>query len=175
MSIGHLHFLFGKRSHSFFLIIHDRLQKSGHFLAQGASFDAFFSIAVKQLAFSSPLDRRVLTQNQSSNNPLESESESCSVVSNSLQPHGLQSVEFSRPEYWNGQPFPSAGNLSNPGAEPKSPTLQADSLQLSHKGSQEHWSGQPIPSPGDFPDPGTEPGSPAWLVVSLPTDLLGKP
>ena len=86
MSIGHLYFLFGKRSHSFFLIIHDRLQKSGHFLAQGASFDAFFSIAVKQLAFSSPLDRRVLTQNQSSNNPLESES--CSVVSNSLQPHG---------------------------------------------------------------------------------------
>ena len=96
MSIGHLHFLFGKRSHSFFLIIHDRLQKSGHFLAQGASFDAFFIIAVKQLAFSSPLDRRVLTQNQSSNNPLESESESCSVVSNSLQPHGLARI------YWSG-------------------------------------------------------------------------
>ena len=32
---------------------------------------------------------------------LESESESHSVVSDSLKPHGL-SVEFSRPEYWSG-------------------------------------------------------------------------
>ena len=31
----------------------------------------------------------------------ESEGESRSVVSNSLQPHGL-SMEFSRPEYWSG-------------------------------------------------------------------------
>ena len=38
------------------------------------------------------------------------------------------SMEFSRPEYWNGWPFPSPGNLPNPGIEPKSPTLQADSL-----------------------------------------------
>ena len=34
--------------------------------------------------------------------------------------------EFSRPEYWSGQPFPSPGNLPNPGIEPRSPTLQAD-------------------------------------------------
>ena len=45
------------------------------------------------------------------------ESESYSVVSDSLQPHGL-SVEFSRLEYW----------TANPGIEPRSPTLQADSL-----------------------------------------------
>ena len=43
------------------------------------------------------------------------------------------SVEFSRQEYWSGlywseSPFPSPGNLPNPGIEPKSPTLQADSL-----------------------------------------------
>ena len=31
-----------------------------------------------------------------------SESESRSVLSNSLGPHGLQSMEFSRPEYWSG-------------------------------------------------------------------------
>ena len=31
-----------------------------------------------------------------------SESESRSVVSDSLRPHGLQSMEFSRPEYWSG-------------------------------------------------------------------------
>ena len=30
------------------------------------------------------------------------------------------SMEFSRQEYWNGLPFPSPGDLSNPGIEPAS-------------------------------------------------------
>ena len=34
---------------------------------------------------------------------------------------------FSRQEYWSGLPFPSPGNLLNPGIEPRSPALQADS------------------------------------------------
>ena len=38
------------------------------------------------------------------------------------------SVEFSRPEYQNGLPFPSPGHLPNPGIEPRSPVLQIDSL-----------------------------------------------
>ena len=37
-------------------------------------------------------------------------------------------MEFSRPEYWSGQPFPSPGDLPNPGIKPRSPALQADSL-----------------------------------------------
>ena len=37
-------------------------------------------------------------------------------------------MELSRPEYWNGSPFPSPGDLPNPGFEPRSPALQADSL-----------------------------------------------
>ena len=37
-------------------------------------------------------------------------------------------MEFSRQEYWSGLPFPSPGDLSDPGVEPGSPTLQADSL-----------------------------------------------
>ena len=57
------------------------------------------------------------------------ESESCSVVSDSLQPQGLQSP-------WNspgqntvsGWPFPPPGDLPNPGIEPGSPALQADAL-----------------------------------------------
>ena len=81
---------------------------------------------------------------------MKSESESCSVISNSLQPHGLYSP-------WNssGQNtgvgsfsllqgiFPTQG--LNPGLlhcrqilparEPRSPTLQADSLPLNHLGS----------------------------------------
>ena len=32
------------------------------------------------------------------------------------------------PKYWSGQPIPSPGDLSNPGIEPRSPTLQVDSL-----------------------------------------------
>ena len=53
----------------------------------------------------------------------------------SLQPHGLYvahqtplSVGFSRQEYWSGLPFPSPGDLPDPGIEPRSPALQADAL-----------------------------------------------
>ena len=35
---------------------------------------------------------------------------------------------FPRLEYWSGLPFPSPGDLPNPGIEPRSPALQADSL-----------------------------------------------
>ena len=38
------------------------------------------------------------------------------------------SMEFSRQEYWSGLPFPSPGDLSDPGIEPGFPALQADSL-----------------------------------------------
>ena len=35
---------------------------------------------------------------------------------------------FCRQEYWRGLPFPSPGDLPNPGIEPWSPVLQVDSL-----------------------------------------------
>ena len=38
------------------------------------------------------------------------------------------SVGFSRHEYWSGLPFPSPGDLPNPGIEAGSPPLQADTL-----------------------------------------------
>ena len=38
------------------------------------------------------------------------------------------SMAFSRQEYWRGLPFPSPGDLPDPGIEPRSPTLQADAL-----------------------------------------------
>ena len=51
----------------------------------------------------------------------------CSVVSDSLRPHGLymahqatRSLRFSRQEYRSGLPFPIAGDLPNPGIEPAS-------------------------------------------------------
>ena len=43
---------------------------------------------------------------------------------------------FSRQEYWSGLPFPSPGDLPDPGIEPRSPALQADTLpsELLNKG-----------------------------------------
>ena len=43
-------------------------------------------------------------------------------------------MEFSRPEYWEGQPFPSPGDLPIPGITPGSPALQADSLPAEPQG-----------------------------------------
>ena len=40
------------------------------------------------------------------------------------------SMEFSRPEYWSGQPFPSLGDLPNPGVESRSPTLQVETISI---------------------------------------------
>ena len=39
-----------------------------------------------------------------------------------------QSMGFFRQEYWSGLPFPSPGDLPNPGIEPRSPALQTDAL-----------------------------------------------
>ena len=41
-----------------------------------------------------------------------------------LQPHGL----------WRGYPFPSPGDLPNPGIEPRSPALQTESLPAEPQG-----------------------------------------
>ena len=38
------------------------------------------------------------------------------------------SMDFSRQEYWSGLPFPSPGDLPDPGIKSKSPSLLADSL-----------------------------------------------
>ena len=42
--------------------------------------------------------------------------------------HSPQSMEFSRQEYWSGLPFPSPGDLPDPGIEPRFPALLADAL-----------------------------------------------
>ena len=46
------------------------------------------------------------------------------------------SMGFSRQEYWNGLPFPSPGDLPNPGIKPWSPALQVDS-----------WPSEPVGKP----------------------------
>ena len=66
----------------------------------------------------------------------ESESISLSVVSDSLQPHGLYvarqaplAMKFSRRDYWSRLSLPSPGDLPDSRIEPGSSALQADSLQ----------------------------------------------
>ena len=51
------------------------------------------------------------------------------------------SMGFSRQEYWSGLPFPSPGDLPDPGIEPRSPALQADALPSEPPviPSNKHW------------------------------------
>ena len=45
-----------------------------------------------------------------------------------------QSMGFSRKEYWSGLPFPSPGDLPDPGIKPRSPALQSDALTSEPRG-----------------------------------------
>ena len=63
----------------------------------------------------------------------ESESEvtqSCPTLCNpwTVAHKAPPSMGFSRQEYWSGLPFPSPGDLPDPGIEPRSLALQADAL-----------------------------------------------
>ena len=58
------------------------------------------------------------------------------------------SIEFSKQEYQSGLPFPSPGNLPDPGIKPRSPALQADSLPTELQGKPKVvclwlWNGRP--------------------------------
>ena len=46
------------------------------------------------------------------------------------------SMGFSRQEYWSGLPFPSPGDLPDPGIEPRSPSLEVDALTSEPPGKQ---------------------------------------
>ena len=84
-------------------------------------------------------------------------------------------MEFSRPEYWSGWPFPSPLDLPNPEIEPRDPTFQVDYLPAEPQGKPKNTRVVAIPSPEDLLDPGIKPGSPALQADSLPTELSGKP
>ena len=54
------------------------------------------------------------------------------------------SMGFSRQEYWSGLPFPSPGDLPDPGIKPRSPALQADALASEPPGKPHMYSGVPL-------------------------------
>ena len=84
-------------------------------------------------------------------------------------------MEFSRPEYWSGQPFSSPGDLPTQGSHPGLAHCRGFCTSWATREAQEYWSGQPVPSPGDLPDPGIELGSSSLQADSLPIELWGKP
>ena len=78
---------------------------------------------------------------------------SLSCVQLFATPWTRQSMAFSRPEYWSGWPFPSPGDLPNPGIKPRSPTLQGDSLPAEPQGSPGilEWVAYPFSSGSSWP------------------------
>ena len=80
-------------------------------------------------------------------------------------------MEFSRPEYWSGWPFPSPGDLPNPRIEHRSPAWQLDSLPAEPQGKPKNTGvGSLSLLQGIFPTQ-RSPGSPALQADSLPTEL----
>ena len=68
----------------------------------------------------------------------ESESEVAQLCLTLCDPMDYQaplSMEFSRQEYWSGLPFPSPGDLPDPGIEPGSPALRAVALSSKSPGN----------------------------------------
>ena len=61
-------------------------------------------------------------------------------------------MEFSRQEYWSGLPFPSPGDLPDPGIEPGSPALQADSLPSEPPGKPIKASEKVLPTTSSISD-----------------------
>ena len=73
-----------------------------------------------------------------------------------LRPHGLScqaplSMGFSRQEYWSGLPFPSPGDLPNPGIEPECPAGSPAGRFFTTSGAGEALTGHSSPQLGSLP------------------------
>ena len=117
-----------------------------------------------------------------------------SVMSDSLWPpqtvahqDSLESMGFSREEYWSGLSFPSPICMYIHIYEKVKVLVTRLCLTLCNRmdcsqlaplsmefSRQEYWNVQTFPSPGDLPAPGIEPRSPTLQVDSLPSEPPGK-
>ena len=52
---------------------------------------------------------------------------------------GSSNHGFPRQEYWSGLPFPSLGDVPDPGIEPRSPVLQAEYLPSKQSKKPTTW------------------------------------
>src|SRR5574339_100952 len=85
-------------------------------------------------------------------------------------------MEFSWPEYWSGQPFPSPEDLPNPGIEPRSPTLRADSLPAEPQGKPKNTGVDSLSFlQRIFPTQGLNPGLPHFGQILYQLSHKGSP
>ena len=82
------------------------------------------------------------------------------------------SMEFSRQEYWNGLPFPSPGDLPEPGIEPGSPALQTDTVSPETPAKQPP---APVPTANCPPPAGLTGSPPSPLPPDCPLLLTHSP
>ena len=110
-----------------------------HILSTSSSFlgQQSFARIVPSLVLGRAQKARIIEGSCLPISEVEKETESHSVVSDSLRPHGLYSLWNSSGQdtVISSHSFPSPGDLPNPGIKPWSPTLQVESLRLSHQGS----------------------------------------
>ena len=102
-------------------------------------------------------------------------SESHSVVSNSVTPWALQSMEFSRPEYGVGSLFLLQGIFPTQRPKPAFPHCRRILCQLTHRGSPGILEWGACPFSRGSSRPRNQLGSPALQEGSLPADPPGEP
>ena len=113
---------------------------------------------------------RATTSKASVASSIKFSSFSCSVVSNFLQPHGLQHARLPCPSPTPGESsFQFSHSIVSNSLRPHG---LCKSMEFSRPA---YWSGQSFPSPEDLPNPGIEPRYPALQVDSLPAEPQGKP
>ena len=78
-------------------------------------------------------------------------------------------MEFSRQQYWNGLPFPSPGDLPNPGIEPGSPALQGNSLLPEPSGKPQELGSHKDKSD---PNPALKERKCNWEGIMIVLDIL---
>ena len=106
---------------------------------------------------------------------------SLSVISASLQPHGLWSTRllcpwgFSKQEYWSELPWTSPGDLPDPGLELRSPALHVNSLPLEPPRKPKNTGLGSLFLPSSQPEPSGQVllrGPPLCSLFCLPLSLL---
>ena len=96
-------------------------------------------------------------------------------MSDSLRPHGLQSMEFSRPEYWSGSLSLLQGIFPTQGSNPGLPHCRWILYQLSHKGSPRILECVASSFSRGSSPPRNQTGVSCLEPDSLSTELSGKP
>ena len=111
---------------------------SGRAAGEGIGYPLQYSWAslVAQLVKNPPAMREPWVRSLGWEDPLEKGT--AATAAKSLQSCPTLCDPMDRPEYWSGEPFPSPGDLPNPGIEPRSPVLQVDSLPADPQGKPEN-------------------------------------